>query len=144
MTPLIRPATSADLPALLEIEQQSFAHPHWTADDFRHADCIVAELNGRVAGLLVARDTFGGDPSDPPEREILNLAVAPRFRRIGIATALLNHELTRKAVRFLEVRESNLAAQQLYRKFGFVEIACRPNYYQSPAERAIVMQMKWC
>jgi [ribosomal protein S18]-alanine N-acetyltransferase len=142
VSPAIREATPADVPALLQIEQESFSHPHWTAEDFLKDDCIVAELDAQVAGLLVAREIYAGIGTSPPEREILNLAVARRFRRRGIATALLNHELRRTAVYVLEVRESNLAAQQLYRKFGFIEVSRRLNYYQSPNERAIVMKMK--
>ena len=144
MKPHLRPATEADLPALLEIEQQSFSHPNWTADDFLENDCTVAEIDGEIGGFLVAREIFPGDATSPPEREILNLAVAVPFRRRGVASALLKYELGRKAICFLEVRESNLAAQKLYRKFGFTEIAERPHYYQHPKERAIVMKMKWC
>lgn len=144
MSPVIRYATPADLPALIEIEQQSFANPHWGAQEFLDHNCLVAEIDGIITGLLVGRETFPGDGATPAEREILNLAVAPGFRRQGIATALLNHALSRKAIYFLEVRESNLAAQQLYRKFGFVEVGHRSNYYQSPPERAIVMKVNWC
>ena len=142
MRPIIRDATPADLPALVEIERESFAQPHWTAADFLKNECVVAEMDDQVAGLLVAREIYRENITSPPEREILNVAVASRFRRRGIATALLTHELSRGAIYFLEVRESNVAAQELYRKLGFIEIARRPNYYQSPNERAIVMKMK--
>ncbi len=142
--PAIRPATRTDLPALLKIEHESFSRPHWTARDFLEYPCTVAEIDGQVAGLLVCREVFGGDDTSPPEREILNLAVAHEFRRRGIASALLRHELSRGGSYFLEVRESNLGAQELYRRFGFTEIAQRANYYRFPAERAIVMHMKEC
>ena len=142
--PVIRPATTADLAALLEIESECFARPHWGADDFVEENCQVAEIGPSIVGFLVSRQTFRGDASSPPEREILNLAVRAPFRRLGIASALLRHELARKAIFFLEVRESNVSAQALYRRFGFVEIARRPGYYESPVETAIVMRMKWC
>jgi [ribosomal protein S18]-alanine N-acetyltransferase len=142
VSPFIREATAADVSALLRIEQESFSNPHWTAEDFLKHECIVAEMDSQVAGLLVAREVCPPRADSPAEREILNLAVAARFRRRGIAKALLNHQLSRTAIYFLEVRESNLAAQELYRKFGFIEVARRPNYYQSPVERAIVMKMK--
>lgn len=144
MTPHLRSARETDLPALLAIEQEAFSHPNWTAADFLENECTVAEIDGQIGGFLVAREIFEGDASSPPEREILNIAVDPAFRRRGVASALLKHELKGKSVCFLEVRESNVAAQQLYRKFGFKEIAQRPHYYQHPKERAIVMQMKWC
>jgi [ribosomal protein S18]-alanine N-acetyltransferase len=142
LTPLIRPAVPDDLPVLLEIEEESFAHPHWSPQDFTSDECQVAEVDGIVAGFLVSRQVFAGDAHSPPEREILNLAVGKRFRRLGIASALLRQECSRPATYFLEVRESNVAAQTLYRRFGFREIARRHDYYQSPPETAIVMGMK--
>jgi ribosomal-protein-alanine acetyltransferase len=138
----IRQATPSDAPALIEIERQSFPHPHWTAEGFLKHECIVADVDGEIAGFLVSRQTFAGNGHMVAEREILNLAVAPRFRRMKIATALLEHELRQKATHFLEVRESNTAAQELYRNLGFVEIGRRPNYYEFPPERAIVMKVK--
>jgi ribosomal-protein-alanine N-acetyltransferase len=141
---VIRQATWADLADLLEIEQECFSDPHWNAQDFVADDCRVAELDSRIAGFLVSRQVFGGDATSPPELEILNLAVRPRFRRLGIASALLRQQLARRATYFLEVRESNVVAQRLYRQLGFVEIARRSGYYRSPVETAIVMTMKWC
>jgi [ribosomal protein S18]-alanine N-acetyltransferase len=142
--PLIRAATAGDIPALLEIERQSFSHQHWQGKDFLAAECMVAEVDGHIVGFLVSREVFCGSREDLGEREILNLAVTPLFRRMGIAKALLRREIQRKAVFFLEVRESNQAAQALYRTAGFTEIGRRPEYYQEPREGAIVMQMKRC
>ncbi len=138
MSPAFRKATREDLPSLIQIERASFSNPHWQPEDFLRHDCVVAEIDGRIAGFLVSRETV------PSEREILNLAIAPAYRRVGIATALLKHQLNHKIDYFLEVRESNAAAQALYRRIGFVEVGRRPNYYESPRERAIVMKMKWC
>ncbi len=142
MIPLIRSATREDLPALIAIERASFSHPHWKAEDFLVYRCIVAEVDGHIAGFLVSREAFPGGKGSPPEREILNLAVAPAHRRAGIATLLLKHELSRESIHFLEVRESNVAAQSLYRKMGFSEVGSRSEYYEMPCERAIVMKMK--
>jgi ribosomal-protein-alanine N-acetyltransferase len=142
--PVIRAAKAGDIPALLEIEKQSFSHQHWQGKDFLAAECMVAEVDGHIVGFLVSRQVFCGSRDDLREREILNLAVTPLFRRMGIAKALLRREIQRKAVFFLEVRESNQAAQALYRTAGFTEIGRRPEYYQEPREGAIVMQMKRC
>lgn len=139
-----RPATRDDLPVLLEIEQECFSHPHWKEKDFLEDDCQVAELDGAIAGFLVSNQTFHGDADSAGEREILNLAVRPCFRRMGIASALLKQQLAHRATLFLEVRASNQAAQALYHQFGFVEIGRRHGYYQAPEETAIVMRMKWC
>lgn len=144
MKPVIRAAKAGDIPALLEIEKQSFSHQHWQGKDFLAAECMVAEVDGHIVGFLVSRQVFCGSRDDLREREILNLAVTPLFRRMGIAKALLRREIQRKAVFFLEVRESNQAAQALYRTAGFTEIGRRPEYYQEPREGAIVMQMKRC
>ena len=141
VTPLIRRAVQSDLPALVSIESESFADSLWPPDTLLMYDCIVAELDGEVAGFLISREVFAGGVA-PPEREILNLAVAKCYRRQGIAFALLTFELNREDIFFLEVRESNHGAQTLYRRFGFFEIGRRPDYYKNPTETAIVMRSK--
>jgi ribosomal-protein-alanine N-acetyltransferase len=139
---VFRQATKEDVPALVELERVSFPVPNWPADTFLRYDCTVAEVSGQVGGFLVSRQIFGGNTTEPPEREILNLAVAPRYRRSGIATSLIQLELRKKAIFVLEVRESNLAARSLYERLGFVEISRREEYYNNPIETAIVMRMK--
>jgi [ribosomal protein S18]-alanine N-acetyltransferase len=136
----IRRAAERDLPALDGIERESFAD-HWAAKSFLDYSCVVAEIGEDIAGFLVSREIFAGSRDAPPEREILNLAVATRFRRRGIAGLLLGHELSRRAIFYLEVRESNTAARALYGKFGFREINRRTGYYRHPPETAIVMKM---
>lgn len=142
MTPILRSATADDIPILLEIEQESFSSQAWDAHNFLRYDCTVALVDRRIAGFLIARQTFAGNTDAHPEREILNLAVASAFRRLGIATALLKRELDFECTHFLEVRESNVAARTLYRKLGFVEIGTRRDYYNDPIEKAIVMRRK--
>ena len=142
MTPVVRKATPADLPAVLAIEHEAFPEGPWRVEDFEADECLVAEVDGRIAGFLVSRQTFPPAAGARAEREILNLAVTHAYRRQGVASALLNQALTHPAVYFLEVRASNLAAQHLYRKMGFVAVGQRPEYYDSPVETAIVMQMK--
>jgi ribosomal-protein-alanine N-acetyltransferase len=143
----LRPAEKDDAHALATIELESFPDPSWTPDEFLRYDCTVAEVPSEsgaiLAGFLVSRITFRGTSDAPPEREILNLAVTGRFRRFGLASALLANEYQRGASLFLEVRESNGAAIQLYKNAGFSEIARRPDYYDNPPESAIVMCMKW-
>ncbi|HTU44741.1 MAG TPA: ribosomal protein S18-alanine N-acetyltransferase [Bryobacteraceae bacterium] len=141
MTPVVRKAKPGDLPAVLEIERETFTEP-WAAKDFETDDCLVAEMDGHIVGFLVSRQTFPAAVGERAEREILNVAVRLGYRRKGIATALLNQELSRRAIFFLEVRKSNLAARKLYAKLGFVEVGRRAEYYDFPVETAIVMQMK--
>lgn len=142
VNPVLRAATEADVPTLLEVERAAFTTPHWSAETFLSYDCTVAEVGGLIAGFLVSRQIFIGDETAPPEREILNLGVAPQYRRNGIATMLLRNELLIDTVYLLEVRESNQAARILYGGFGFVEIYRRRDYYDNPAETAIVMRLK--
>jgi ribosomal-protein-alanine N-acetyltransferase len=74
--------------------------------------------------------------------EILNIAVDPIYRRRGIATALVQ-ELIRGSPNaiYLEVRQSNSAARELYQALGFQELTVRAAYYQDTPEGAVVM--KW-
>jgi ribosomal-protein-alanine N-acetyltransferase len=144
LTIRLRPASSADAEALAAIEQESFPDPSWTSDDFLKYDCVVAEVGliPSIGGFLVSRETFPGTAEAPAEREILNLAVAVQFRRLGIARALLENELKRAAEVFLEVRRSNAPAIQLYKTAGFIEVSQRCAYYDNPVESAIVMRTK--
>jgi ribosomal-protein-alanine N-acetyltransferase len=143
----LRQATKEDEPVLEEIERACFPSGHWSAEDFSSHQCTVAECEGRVAGFVVVREVYSGDLRDgeaTPEVEILNVAVLPEFRRLGLARALLHEVLTRRAVYFLEVRESNEVAQRLYLKCGFREVARRRHYYADPDESAIVMRSERC
>lgn len=95
--------------------------------------------DGGVLGYVVAEVTpnhgraFG---------HIKDVAVHPKHRRRGIASTLLERALVTlagenaRSVK-LEVRESNEAAQELYRGFGFAPMRRRPSYYQN-GEDAIV------
>jgi [ribosomal protein S18]-alanine N-acetyltransferase len=138
----VRQAARSDFPAILEIEALSFQQPHWAEADFLRFDTTVAVVDSRVVGFLVTREIFAGDSELPREREILNVAVHPNDRGRGIATRLLRNEMKSAAVYFLEVRQSNLKAQKLYRYLGFEEIGRRKDYYDHPRETAIVMKVK--
>jgi polysaccharide biosynthesis protein PslH len=141
----IRPAQERDLPAMAEIQHTAPESSQWQAQDYLAFDCQVAIVNGapsdrvandRIAGFLVSRSVAD------KEREILNIAVHPDFRRLHIATALLQAELSRSpGTHFLEVRESNAAARRLYEGLGFQAIGERPAYYDNPPETGIVMRI---
>ena len=78
---------------------------------------------------------------------ILNLAVAPAHRRQGVARQLVLDAIKRayaKGARraFLEVRESNTAAQKLYSNLGFTGSFARKDYYDSPTEDAVIMALE--
>jgi len=132
----VRAARPADLAALAAMQAASPEAAQWHPGDYLHNDCLVCEVNGRVAGFLVTRQV------GPGEREILNLAVDPAERRLGIAQMLLRHALAlAETTWFLEVRASNQAAILLYESVGFRLAGRRSGYYQEPAEEAIVMRL---
>ncbi|HXP85677.1 MAG TPA: GNAT family N-acetyltransferase [Bryobacteraceae bacterium] len=131
----IRPAWLDDLEAMAQIQAASPDASQWRIEDYLAHDCLVALTDGRVTGFLAIRTV------PPSEHEILNLAVDPAHRRRGIARRLLQEALlTRPGDWFLDVRESNTAAQSLYKSLGFSPIGRRENYYAEPCEGAIVMR----
>jgi ribosomal-protein-alanine N-acetyltransferase len=149
MTLRIEPMRAEDLQAVLAIEHASFSLP-WTEDMF------LRDLErDDLAEILVARWADAGERAliagflsywvVQDEMHINNLAVDPRWRRRGIAMALLAASLDRARARgarqaFLEVRASNGAAQALYRRAGFQTAGIRRRYYSHPVEDAVIMR----
>ncbi len=132
----IRPAQPGDLAEITAIQATALEASQWLAQDYMAFDCHLAALDGKVAGFIVSRRI--GDQ----EREILNVAVHPDFRRLGVGAALLQAECARwPGSHFLEVRESNTAARRLYERFGFEAVGQRPGYYENPPETGIVMRI---
>jgi polysaccharide biosynthesis protein PslH len=132
----IRPATDHDVSEITAIQQTAPESSQWLPRDYLTFNCQVALLDGHIAGFLVSRSVAD------KEREILNIAVHPDFRRLHVATELLRAELSRhRGVHFLEVRESNAAAQRLYEGLGFQAVGERPEYYENPTETGIVMRI---
>jgi ribosomal-protein-alanine acetyltransferase len=131
----IRPAEPQDLERIAEIQRECGESSQWTIDGYSGCDLLVTEVEGRVAGFLVSRTVAEG------EHEILNLGIAPEFRRRGLAKALLAEVMTRRpGTWFLEVRPSNTAARKLYGTSGFREVGVRRKYYSEPVEDAVVMR----
>jgi ribosomal-protein-alanine N-acetyltransferase len=137
----IRTAQERDLPAIAAIQHTAPESSHWEARDYLVFDCQVAFISGslpeeRIAGFLVSRSVAD------KEREILNIAIHPDFRRLHIATELLQAALARwPGTHFLEVRESNAPARRLYEGLGFEAVGKRPGYYDDPPETGIVMRI---
>lgn len=137
--PVIRRGEAGDLGQIAAIQDASPEAPSWQPADYLQYDLLVAVCQERVAGFLAARTVA------PGEREILNLAVSPEFRRQGVARRLWSSLAEGFAgCTFLEVRESNYAARSLYLSFGFQEVGRRLNYYDNPPEAAIVMKFHSC
>ena len=145
----IRDASSRDLARIFEIERLAFAHP-WSLDSFRR------ELALPFSRLMVA-DADESEAGDRPlagflcrwlvanECHILNVAVHPSMRRMGIGIELMTEAIVEAKAKniqliTLEVRRSNLAARTLYRRLNFEERRLRKNYY-GLGEDAIVMEL---
>lgn len=135
----IRRGENGDLYQIEAIQAASPEAPHWEAADYLQYELRVAMEGDAVAGFLAWRTVAEG------EHEILNLAVAPEFRRRGVGRRLLRSLLDEcRGTVFLEVRESNRAALELYQSSGFHAISRRPGYYEFPLEAAIVMKFHSC
>ncbi|MBF6569285.1 MAG: ribosomal protein S18-alanine N-acetyltransferase [Candidatus Binataceae bacterium] len=148
----IRNATPRDLQRIFEIERLAFPHP-WSLESFRRELALPfsrlitaeadqqnadAENEGNLAGFL-CRWLIA------EECHILNVAVHPEMRRMGIAAQLMAEAIAESKAKkielvTLEVRRSNFAARNLYRKFNFEDRRLRRNYY-GLGEDAIVMEL---
>ncbi len=144
----IRPMQLSDIDAVMLIEPQAFGTHHWTRENF------LRELDNGIATYLVV-DVIASEAKPNvvgyigiwvviDEMHIVTLAVDPNHRRQGIAEALLLAVLDlawKNDIRgaTLEVRLSNLAAQELYRKYSFQRQGLRPNYYEDNKESALLL-----
>lgn len=147
--------TEADLPKVLEIENESFTAP-WSPESFRTL------LGRRDTTLLVAEekgeeDAAGAGEATPAivayavfwsvleQGELANLAVRSDRRGRGVGSALLDRVLELARLRdirtvYLEVRASNEGARALYRTRDFEELGRREDYYKNPKEDALVLR----
>jgi ribosomal-protein-alanine acetyltransferase len=136
---VIRRGGPADLVEVAAIQAASPEAAQWDVAGYLHYDFRVSVCGIRVAGFTVSRALVEG------ETELLNLAVAPEFRRQGVARKLVESLLAEfPGVVYLEVRESNRAARNFYNRLGFQEVSSRSGYYQAPPEAAIVMKFHSC
>jgi ribosomal-protein-alanine N-acetyltransferase len=136
------PFTEADLDEAIAIEQAVFSDPwprQFFLEEIRHdgSRAVAVRSRGILAGYLLAWRL-------DHEWHLGNIAVAPAFQRRGVGRFMLE-TLVREADAAgdvsitLEVRPSNFAAQELYRRFGFRAVALRRGYYQDTGEDALIM-----
>ena len=154
------PMTLADVPQVLEIDRLSFPLP-WSAASYKHelsqnkhAHFFVALESGpgRWQKWLGHRSqgrelVVSGDWDIVNEAHISTIAVHPLWRGKGIGEELLKAMLARALKQgaveaTLEVRVSHIAAQTLYRKYGFEDVGLRKNYYRDNGEDALLMTAK--
>lgn len=131
-----------DMPEVCKTEQASFELA-WTEDDFlsciRQRNCIgmVAEQGEKVVGFMI----YGLHKS---KLRILNFAVHPGFRRLGVGAQMVaklisklsSHRCTRIT---MEVRETNLLAQLFFRAQGFKVAGMLRAWYKGNGEDAYQM-----
>lgn len=131
---------SAEFAALLE--RICFSHP-WSEkailEEAERGYFIAAFGDGSFAG-------YAGMTAVLDERSVCNIAVMPEFRKHGIGKLLVgalikNARETGTSVIMLEVRESNAAAIALYEKMGFELVGKRKNFYDMPAEDALLYNL---
>jgi len=129
-----REMTTEDVPAIMEIEKVVYTHP-WTEGIFN--DCIRVGYNCWVYEEQDELLAYGLVSVAVNEAHILNICVSPEAQGHGLGKRMLHKLMQLAADRqgnsiFLEVRESNLIAQNLYDQEGFNRVGLRKNYY--PAE----------
>ena len=141
----IRKATEDDLPWILGLEQEAFSPP-WThgallSEVYKEDSYFVIAIENEIKlGFIIMRSMVDCG-------ELLQIAVGTSIRRRGIADFLMRVMLDYARVNtvtsiFLEVRKSNTAAVNLYKKHGYTLVRRRKNYYTNPVEDALVMSVR--
>ena len=148
---ITRVATQEHLPEVLGLADAWDEAPQWPANAWRafveppvskdreSVLFLAHAVGGELCGWLAASRLL-------EQTELESLLVSPRYRRQGAGRRLVAHWQAWAAERgvreaLLEVRVSNEGARQLYRELGFREQGRRRNYYQHPAEDAVLMQL---
>jgi len=144
----IRRAQPADIPQIVAIERITFVDP-WDEGTLQESlayypeTFFVARSNGDLAGFVAAGLE---DTGEERYGHIMNLAVAPGYRRQGVGQRLIRRleqefSLSGAGGAQLEVRLTNTGAQEFYRRLGYREVFQIASYYAND-EDALVM-MKW-
>lgn len=141
--PIIRFMNVEDIARVLVVEHDAFAVP-WTENAFynelttnQFAKYVVMELDEKIIG-------YCGVWIVVDEAHITNIAIHSKYRGKGYGEMLFQSviELSKMfgaQTMTLEVRVSNIPAQNLYKKLGFLPGGIRKNYYSDNGEDALVM-----
>ena len=129
-----------------ELEKTCF-HDPWSEKS------IASELNNPLSFWLVAVHGdavvgYVGSQTVLDASDMMNIAVDPGVRRMGVAESLVDALVSELKDRgslslTLEVRASNEPAKALYEKMGFSQVGLRKNYYRNPREDAWILRKEW-
>jgi ribosomal protein S18 acetylase RimI-like enzyme len=140
-----------DVRGVAALERAVFGGDAWPAAAFAHACALfaasgpprgrfwVATVGGSVAGYAgLEVSALGG------EADLVNLAVAPCWRRVGLGRRLVGAAAAfcrrrRVPLLWLRVRASNRPARAFYRRAGFRPVGRFDGYYEAPREPAVLM-----
>jgi ribosomal-protein-alanine N-acetyltransferase len=142
----VRAMREADVDAVVAIETQAFSSP-WQRDTFLELigrpNLEVLVMDHPTAGIVGYAVLW----CIMDQGELANLAIVPEMRGRGLGTRMLESVIDtarRRGVEtmYLEVRDSNAAALELYRRFGFSQVGLRRGYYDRPKEDARILMAK--
>ncbi len=136
----LRPATEEDLPTIHGIETEVYPAP-WTPNFFRiifhmNKDLFIVALDqDEIVGYTVGEIEIMGRRDNPRKAgHVMNIAVKSSYQGKGVGTLLLD-EIEARFIRggahiaYLEVRESNLNAQSVYKHRGYEYVRTAKDYY---------------
>lgn len=141
----IEKCTKKDAPCVAKIEKECFSTPFKEEDIISYLKSpiwhfLVAKCEGEVVGYVSFTIIID-------ECQIVNVATSQGYRKMGVGSALLKAMLDYvkdngcKSA-YLEVRESNLPAISLYKKYGFEIVGVSKNHYSQPTENALLMNLE--
>jgi len=134
----IQRATIDDLETLYQIERECFAIEAFSKQHIAYllenpnTVSLVAKINNAIAGFIIG---LIHRHDEKITGRIYTLDVAVKYRRKGVGLKLLDkieRIFTKNGVKicYLEVRKDNVAALELYRRHGYVEVEELKDYYR--------------
>lgn len=142
----LRLCKEEDLPQIMELDRKAFPDP-WKRDTWERelqmpvSRWIVAKVEGHIAG-------YAGIWVVADEAQVMRIAVQEELRRLGMGSLLMDGLHWQALIAgadamTLEVRESNITAQDMYKRSGFVSKGIRPRYYADTHEGAVIMWLEF-
>lgn len=142
LTAELVPMDENHIEGIAELEKLCFSSP-WTKENLaeelenENSHFLAAVSDNNVLGYIGVQEVCG-------EAYITNVAVYPKYRRMGLGKSLLSRageDAKARNCQFisLEVRKSNTSAIELYRKQGYNVAGERKNFYSNPSEDGLIM-----